>query len=57
MCKHPTNALIGTAEGIVCRVCGAKFTTFEEIHANAEAPAKDSAETEKPRKGRKKKDA
>ena len=46
MCKHPTNALIGTAEGIQCRVCGKKFTTFAEIHANAEAPARAKAEAE-----------
>lgn len=44
MCNHPTNALLGTAEGIVCRVCGRKFTTFAEIHENAEAPAKAKAE-------------
>lgn len=40
MCDHPTRALIGTAEGIQCRICGAKFTTYEAIRANAEAPTK-----------------
>ena len=35
---------MGTSEGIVCRVCGKKFTTFEEIHENAEAPARAKAE-------------
>lgn len=44
MCNHPTNALIGTSEGIVCRVCGKKFTTFDEIRANAEAPARAKAD-------------
>lgn len=64
MCNHPTRALIGTAEGIQCRICGAKFTTFEEIKANAEAPARaratanaDAAEKTSvpPKRGRKKK--
>lgn len=44
MCNHETRDLIGTAEGIVCRKCGKKFTTFAEIHENAEAPAKAKSE-------------
>lgn len=46
---------MGTSEGIVCRVCGKKFTTFEEIHENAEAPAKAKAEAGRPRTNARKK--
>lgn len=55
MCNHPTNALMGTSEGIVCRICGKKFTTFAEIHENAEAPAKAKAEAGRPRTNARKK--
>ena len=46
MCRHEIGDLIGTADGIICRKCGKKFTTFAEIHENAEAPAKAKAKAE-----------
>ena len=30
-CNHATEHLVGTAEGIKCRVCGKVFATFDEI--------------------------
>ena len=44
MCKHEIQHLMGTADGIVCRKCGAKFASFDEINppepvAEPEAPA------------------
>lgn len=32
MCKHEIQHLMGTADGIVCRKCGAVFASFDEIH-------------------------
>lgn len=43
MCKHDISMLTGTADGIVCRGCGATFKSFEEIpkaEKKAEAPKK-----------------
>lgn len=37
-CNHDIEHLIGTAEGITCRACGAKFKTFAEIKGKKEAP-------------------
>lgn len=37
-CNHDIEHLIGTAEGITCRACGAKFKTFDEIKGKKEAP-------------------
>lgn len=51
MCKHETRDLIGTADGIRCRRCGAAFKTFAELQKAAETSEK------KPKKARKKKDA
>ena len=31
MCEHSISMLMGTADGIVCRNCGATFKSFEEI--------------------------
>ena len=30
-CKHDVSFLTGTADGIVCRRCGAKFKSFADI--------------------------
>lgn len=58
-CKHENQYLMGTNNGIVCRKCGALFSTFDEIYppepkaeklaeaAAAEAPA----EQPKPKRG------
>lgn len=54
MCEHPTKSLIGTARGIECQACGKVFSTFEEIHANAEKVTPADA---KPKKARKKANA
>lgn len=58
MCKHEIEHLMGTADGIVCRKCGAKFASFDEINAASpepaaepEAPAAEPAE--KPKRTRK----
>ena len=65
-CTHENAFLIGTAEGIRCRRCGKLFATFADIYPE---PVPDSEETnetpapepeathEKPKRGRKKKDA
>ena len=51
-CKHENQYLMGTNKGIVCRNCGALFSSFDEIYKTqqpaeadepkqpAEAPAK-----------------
>lgn len=51
MCKHPLEQLMGTADGIVCRACGAVFKDFAEI----EALNKPEPEKPEPKKARKKK--
>ena len=66
-CTHENAFLIGTAEGIRCRRCGQVFATFADIHpATDMEPAKEpeatpapapEASQEKPKRGRKKKDA
>jgi hypothetical protein len=48
---------MGTANGIVCRGCGATFRSFAEIHPEPEKPAEPPQEAaEKPKRGRKKKE-
>lgn len=37
MCKHDTNWLMGTSEGIVCRKCGKVFPSLASLHADLEA--------------------
>jgi len=34
MCKHEVEHLIGTKDGIKCRLCGKTFKTFEELKAD-----------------------
>lgn len=59
MCKHEIEHLMGTADGIVCRKCGAKFASFDEINppepaAEPEAPAEPAEKPKRTRKGAKK---
>ena len=58
MCKHEIQHLMGTADGIVCRKCGAKFANFDEIHpepaAEPEAPAEPAEKPKRTRKSAKK---
>lgn len=50
MCRHEVNFLLGTADGIVCRKCGAKFASFEEINGEAPQAAPEApAAPEKPK--------
>jgi hypothetical protein len=34
MCKHEVEHLIGTKDGIECRLCGKTFKTFAELEAD-----------------------
>lgn len=47
-CKHPISELVGTAEGIRCRACGALLAAM---------PAVEAPEEEKPKKKGGKKNA
>lgn len=48
-CKHETEHLMGTAEGIVCRACGASFEDWDDvIKARGEKPV-EAQETPKKR--------
>ena len=31
MCKHEQEMLMGTADGIICIACGAKFANYDEV--------------------------
>lgn len=57
MCKHEIEHLMGTADGIVCRKCGAKFASFDEINAASPEPAAEpeapAEPAEKPKRTRK----
>ena len=57
MCKHDTNWLMGTADGIVCRKCGKVFPSLASLHADSEADraAQETPKAE-PKKTRKKKE-
>ena len=56
MCKHEIGDLIGTADGIICRKCGAAFKSFAEIPQDDKKPGNAPVEAaEKTKKGRKKK--
>lgn len=37
MCKHEVEHLIGTKDGIKCRLCGKTFKTFVELEADRQA--------------------
>lgn len=34
MCNHPIESLIGRADGVLCRACGAQFKDFAELEAS-----------------------
>lgn len=57
MCKHEIQHLMGTADGIVCRKCGATFASFDEINpepaAEPVAPEAPAEPAEKPKRTRK----
>lgn len=58
MCNHENQYLIGTADGITCRRCGAFFKSFDELKKALapEAPAQEP-KPEKPKRTRKAKSA
>lgn len=37
MCRHEQSMLVGGLDGITCRACGSKFTTWEALTASREA--------------------
>ena len=37
MCKHEVEHLIGTKDGIKCRLCGKTFKTFAELETDRQA--------------------
>ena len=47
MCKHEVEHLIGTKDGIKCRLCGKTFKTFAELEADRQS---DEQPEEKPKK-------
>lgn len=54
-CKHEQNMLMGTKDGIVCRACGALFTSFSEIRPEEKpAEVKEEVKETKPKRSRKK---
>lgn len=42
MCKHEVEHLIGTSDGIKCRLCGKVFKTYAELEADR--PQEEKAE-------------
>ena len=61
-CNHATEHLVGTAEGIKCRVCGKVFATFDELVNDrkedspkevTEAPAEETPKKKTTKKGAK----
>jgi hypothetical protein len=40
MCKHEVEHLIGTKDGIKCRLCGKTFKTFAELEADRQGEEK-----------------
>lgn len=51
-CKHPQEALMGTAEGIVCRSCGKTFKDFDEVlAARGEQPVEETPKKRARKKG------
>ena len=44
-CEHEQEMLMGVADGIICRKCGKKFSSFTEIlAARGEKPAEEAPE-------------
>lgn len=52
MCKHEVEHLIGTSDGIKCRLCGKVFKTYAELEADRpqEEKAEEKPVEEKPKK-------
>jgi hypothetical protein len=46
MCKHEVEHLIGTKDGIKCRLCGKTFKTFAELEADRQGEEKPEEVTE-----------
>lgn len=46
MCKHEVEHLIGTKDGIKCRLCGKQFKTFAELEADRQGEEKPEEVTE-----------
>lgn len=60
-CNHDVQHLVGTSEGITCRLCGKQFKTFDELlkdrptKSKNDEPKAEAEEVieEKPKRGRK----
>jgi hypothetical protein len=48
MCKHEVEHLIGTKDGIKCRLCGKTFKTFAELEADRGEKKPEEVTEEKP---------
>lgn len=48
MCKHEVEHLIGTKDGIKCRLCGKQFKTFAELEADRGEEKPEEQAEEKP---------
>jgi len=46
MCKHEVEHLIGTKDGIKCRLCGKQFKTFAELEADRQGEEKSEKQAE-----------
>jgi len=46
MCKHEVEHLIGTKDGIKCRLCGKTFKTFAELEADRQGEEKPEEQAE-----------
>ena len=54
MCKHEQEMLMGTADGIVCRACGATFANYDEVlKARGEKPEEVKEEPKLKKRGKK----
>ena len=62
-CIHPTEHLVGTVDGVKCRLCGQLFPTYDELvkdRGTDEKPAEEAKQeevTEAPKKKTAKKGA
>ena len=57
MCRHEQAQLVGTADGILCRSCGRLFANYDELERERGPECEPTAEQEKPKRARKKKEA
>lgn len=46
MCKHEVEHLIGTKDGIKCRLCGKQFKTFAELETDRQGEEKPEKQAE-----------